>query len=134
MSKLSAFLNPVKPEEKDVYISDRFRDEDGNVVPFRIRPLMQEETDAITRKATRHVKINGVSQDQLDTSVFSRLMVLASTVNPDFSSTEMCEFYKVLDPSMVPGKMLLSGEYAKLMQEITDLSGFNVGVEDEAKN
>ena len=134
MNKLSAFLNPVKPEEKEVYISDRFRDEDGNVVPFRIRPLTQEENDALVRKARRTKTVKGVTQEYVDSSILSGATVLAATVEPDFSSKELCEAYGVLDPSMVPGKMLLSGEYAKLMQEITDLSGFNINVEDEAKN
>lgn len=134
MNKLSAFLNPVKPEEKKVYISDRFRDEDGNVVPFRIRPLTQEENDALVRKARRTKTVNGATQEYVDSSILSKATVLAATVEPDFSSKELCEAYGVLDPSMVPGKMLLSGEYAKLMQEITNLSGFNINAEDEAKN
>ena len=38
MSRLSAFLHPVPvQQEKEVVISDRFVDENGNVVPFKIR-------------------------------------------------------------------------------------------------
>ena len=60
MSKLSAFLNPAPiQEEKDVVVSKRFTDEDGNVVPFRIRSMSQEETEAITKKATIREKVNG---------------------------------------------------------------------------
>lgn len=41
----------------------------------------------------------------------------------------------MLDPLLVPGRMLLAGESAKLMREIMDLSGFNdANIEDEAKN
>ena len=44
MSKLSAFLHPItENEEKEVVISNRFRDENGNPVPFRIRALTQED-------------------------------------------------------------------------------------------
>lgn len=54
MSKLSAFLHPVTTsEEKEVVISNRFQDESGQPVPFKIRALTQEENDAITRQATR---------------------------------------------------------------------------------
>lgn len=50
MSKLSAFLHPVTTsEEKEVVISNRFQDESGQPVPFKIRALTQEENDAITR-------------------------------------------------------------------------------------
>ena len=37
MSKLSAFLHPVTTsEEKEVVISNRFQDESGQPVPFKI--------------------------------------------------------------------------------------------------
>ena len=134
MSKLSAFLSPVTPEPKEVIVSDRFRDENGDPVPFKIRPLTQEENDAIIKRSKRTRTVNGVVQEYLDNTAFSRSMVLAATVEPNFAEKELCDHYGVVDPSLVPGKMLLSGEYARLMQEITKLSGFNAPVEDEAKN
>lgn len=136
MSKLSAFLHPVTAqEEKEVVISKRFVDGQGNPVPFRIRALTQEENDRITKQATRQVKVNGQIVERLDNVDFSRRMVVAATVEPDFSSKEMCDAYGVLDPLLVPGKMLLSGEYGRLMAEITQLSGFGDDTaEDEAKN
>lgn len=134
MSKLSAFLNPVLPEEREVVISKRFVGEDGKPVPFRIRALTQEENDAITKKSKRSKLVNGQMQETLDASAFTRNMILAATVEPNFADTQLCERYGVLDPSMVPGKMLLSGEYAALVQQITDLCGFSVDLEEEVKN
>jgi hypothetical protein len=134
MSKLSAFLNPATSgEEKEIVISNRFLDENGAPVPFKIRALSQEETDAITKKATRRMKVNGQTTEMLDSVDFSHRMVVAATVEPDFTSKEICDHFGVMDPLLVPGKMLLSGEYAKLMQEISALSGFN-DLEAEVKN
>ena len=134
MSKLSTFLHPVAvSEEKEIVISKRFQDEKGNPVPFKIRALTQEENDTITKQATRRAKVNGQMVEQLDSTDFSRRMVVAATVEPDFRAKELCDAYGVLDPLMVPGKMLLSGEYAKLLRAITELSGF-VDMEDEVKN
>ena len=57
MSKLFAFLNPVHVrEEKEVVISKRFKDEEGKVVPFKIRSVTQEENDALTRQSYRKVR------------------------------------------------------------------------------
>lgn len=136
MSRLSAFLHPKQMnEEKEVFISNRFTDEKGEPVPFKIKALTQEETDAITRKATKTRKGNGQSQDYLDNVEFSRRMVVAATVEPDFSAKELCDAYGVMDPLLVPGKMLLTGEYAALLREITALSGFGAeDLEGEAKN
>lgn len=134
MSKLSAFLHPVTTsEEKEVVISNRFQDENGQPVPFKIRALTQEENDRITKQATRQTKVNGQTVEKLDSVDFSRRMVVAATVEPDFQAKELCDAYGVLDPLQVPGKMLLSGEYAKLMNAITDLSGFG-DAGDEVKN
>lgn len=134
MSKLSAFLHPVTTsEEKEVVISNRFQDENGQPVPFKIRALTQEENDRITKQATRQTKVNGQTVEKLDSVDFSRRMVVAATVEPDFQAKELCDAYGVLDPLLVPGKMLLSGEYAKLMNAITDLSGFG-DAGDEVKN
>lgn len=133
MGKLSAFLHPALAEEREVVVSERFRDEKGAVVPFKVKALTQEETDAITKAATRRVKENGQTRERLDSVDFSRRMVVAATVEPDFRDKELCEAYGVVDPLLLPGKMLLSGEYGKLMQAITDLSGFG-GEEQEVKN
>lgn len=134
MSKLSAFLHPINTiEETEIIVSNRFQDENGNPVPFKIRALTQEENDMILKQATRKVKVNGQTMEQLDKVDFSRRMVLAATVEPDFRSKELCDAYGVMDPLLVPGKMLLSGEYSKLMREITVLSGFE-DIEDDIKN
>ena len=135
MSRLSAFLHPVAScGEKEVIISNRFQDEEGNPVQFKIRALTQEENDAITKKATRQVKAGGQTVERLDSVDFSRRLVLAATVEPDFSSRELCEGYGTMDPLQVPGRMLLPGEYAKLMNEIMALSGFRDDLEGEVKN
>ena len=54
MSSLYAFLHPVAvQEEKEVFISNRFRDENGEVVPFKIRSLAQEERKSWQNRAER---------------------------------------------------------------------------------
>ena len=134
MSKLSAFLHPVTTqEEKEVVISKRFQDENGNPVPFKIRALSQDENDKLTKQATRQVRVNGQPLEKLDSADYTRRVIVAATVEPDFQSKEMCDTYGVLDPLLVPGKMLLSGEYARLGREIMALSGFEQTLEDEVK-
>lgn len=136
MSKLSAFLHPVKVSlEKEIVISDRFQDEKGNPVAFKIRSITQEENENLLKKARRVRKVNGQLQEYSDSTDYSRSMVVAATVEPDFSSKEMCEAYGVLDPNLVPGKMLLTGEYTKLLQAIVELSGLGDDfAAEEAKN
>jgi len=135
MSNLSAFLNPVNPEEtRSVVVSQRFRDGDGSPVPFVIRPITQEENERLTKLSTRTVKVNGQPVEKLDSLEYGRRMVVAATVTPDFASEEMCVKYGTRDPLEVPSKMLLIGEYARLSRAIMELSGLDDDVEGQAKN
>lgn len=138
MNDLYAFLNPASPEEeRDVIISDRFKNEDGTTAKFRIRALKQEENDALINKCRKNHKVNGQWQQYLDTTELGRRTVLMATVYPDFSNAELCKAYGVMDPLLVPGRMLKAGEYAKLLQEINNISGFDNeidSIEEQAKN
>ena len=137
MSKLSAFLHPaITGEEKEIIVSKRFLDEKGNPVKFKIKAISQAENEIITKAATKTSKVNGEMVQRLDRTEFSRRLVVAGTVEPDFSSKDMCDAYGVMDPLMVPGKMLYSGEYSMLLTEIMKLSGFNSeeDINEEAKN
>lgn len=134
MSKLSAFLNPANiQEEREVIISDRFKDDKGNLVPFKIRAMSQAENDQNVKRCTKKRKVGNQTEEYFDNIEFSRRTIVDATVEPDFRATELCEAYGVLDPLLVPGKMLRPGEYSRLMQEINELSGF-ADLEEEAKN
>ena len=136
MINLSAFLHPVTvQEEKEIVISRRFLDEDGSPAKFKIRSITQDEADALLKQSTRTVKKrDGSLERTVDDQDFNRRLIVAATLVPDFKSTELCGAYGVMDPLMVPGKMLFSGEFSNLLREILDLSGLGGSVEDEAKN
>lgn len=136
MSALQAFLKPTTMHlEQETIISERFVDENGNPVPFKIKAITQEENEALLKKARRQKKVNGQIQETHDNVAYSRSLVLAATVSPDFSNAELCNAYGVVDPNLLPGKMLFTGEYAALVQAIQELSGFkDEDIEREAKN
>lgn len=136
MDNLNAFLNPVQSAGPlEVIISRRFLGEDGKPVPFKIRPVTQEENDSLTRSSTRRIKMNGQNVEKLDTALYGRRLVVAATVEPDFRSEELCKAYNTMDPLEVPGRMLLAGEYGRLSKEIMRLSGFaEDDLEEQAKN
>lgn len=135
MSALSAFLHPaVTREEKEVIISKRFLGEDGKPVPFKIRSMTQEENAAIIKAATRQKKVNGQWQDSIDANELSARTVVEATIFPDFRSAELCERYGTKDPVQVPGKMLLAGEFSRLIDAVSKLSGFDKSLDEEAKN
>lgn len=138
MSKLFAFLNPTPVhEEKEVFISDRFKDEEGKVVPFKIRSVTQEENDALNRQSFRKVRgADGQMVKEFDLITYRRKLAVLATVFPDFTDKELCDAYGTMDATEVVPKMLRSGEFSFLIEKIGELSGFTAddATVTEAKN
>lgn len=135
MSNLNAFLHPVQGDEtREIIISNRFLGEDGRPVPFKIRALSQEENAQISKRSMRLVKGGKRGEKELDNTEYASRIIAAATVEPDFSSEALCKAYGTMDPLEVPGKMLLAGEYKRLMDAVMDLSGFRDDLEEDAKN
>ena len=82
----------------------------------------------------RPVKGGARGEKELDSGEYSSRIIVAATVEPDFSSEAVCKAYGTMDPLEVPGRMLLAGEYKRLMDAVMDLSGFRDNVEEDAKN
>ena len=130
MSKLKAFLQktPVG-KTKEVMISDRFRDDDGNTVPFVVKMISQEENEALVKLSTK--------KEKLDRALYTKRMIVACTVEPNFKDAGVCEFYGVVNPLDVPGRMLTIGEYQDLQAAILEINDLAKQAEEdveEAKN
>lgn len=137
MATLYAFLHPEPIEKtKDVIISNRFKDEDGKIVPFTIKNITQEENTALNKKCKRIETVKGMRMESFDSVKYTNMLVVACTVKPDFREADICDAYRTMDPLDVPSRMLTAGEFTKLTQEIMDLNDFDdvESLEDEAKN
>lgn len=77
---------------------------------------------------------------ELDDEKYMKLLIQACVVEPNFKDSELCAYYKTMDPLDVPGRMLSVGEYTRLAQEIREINGLLMSdeeleeVEEEAKN
>lgn len=139
MSDIKAFLlPPVMEETKEVVITNRAKGPDGKPIPFKLRRIDQETNSKLVKQAQKKKKVNGQIVTELDSARFGNLLILACVIEPDFKNSEICAYYKTVDPLEVPERMLSSGEYAKLMEEINKLNGFDddttEAIEETAKN
>ncbi|MGL5437528.1 MAG: phage tail assembly chaperone [Lachnospiraceae bacterium] len=133
MSSLSAFLSPIQAEEIEVVISERFQ-EKGVPVPWKIRPVTQEENAAIVKKYTKR---NKKGDQEFDRLTYTQELTATGVVFPDLNSDELQKAYGVMGTIKLMGKMLLVGEYGKLAQEVQRISGLEDDINDEmeeAKN
>lgn len=127
MSSLSAFLNPVEAIGKDVVISERFQ-EKGNPVPWKLCPVTQEQNAEIVKK---HTKRNKKGEQEFDRIAYSQELAAAGVVFPDLNNAELQKAYGVIGAPKLLGKMLLVGEYGKLLQEVQKISGLEDDINDD---
>ena len=129
MYKLENFLKPIKEKEyAEVVPSKRFKDSDGDYAVWKIQSISEDENDAIIKASTH----NG----ERDFDEYEENLILAAVVEPKLNDERLCKAYNCNDPSKVIKKMLLAGEYRKLVNAIFKVCAFN-NTEDifvEAKN
>ncbi|RKJ00564.1 hypothetical protein D7X87_22700 [bacterium D16-54] len=141
MGDIKAFLQPpVTDETQEVIISKRFKGEDGKPVPFVIRVIDQATNNRLLKRATKKGKTRKQSDQELDRTLYGKLLLEACVVSPNFKDADLCAYYKTNDPLDVPERMLSSGEYNRLIRAINRLNGFTdtddeyEENEEEAKN
>lgn len=137
MSALKAFLQPtVVGKTKEVIISERFKGEDGEPVPFVIQAISQERNEELSRLSRKESVVNGVVVDSLDNIAYTKRLMKECVKEPDLADSELCKYYGTMDPEDVLGKMLSIGEYNLLSEEIMKINDLKTPAEKhkEAKN
>lgn len=127
MSSLNAFLNPVEAIGKEVVISERFQ-EKGSPVSWKLCPVTQEQNAEIVKKHTRR---NKKGEQEFDRIAYSQELAAAGVVFPDLNNAELQKAYGVIGAHKLLGKMLLVGEYGKLLQEVQKISGLEDDINDD---
>ena len=107
MSSLSAFLNPIQVENKEVFVSNRFQ-EDGKPVPFIIRSISEAENKELMKKYTKKDK---KGQENFNRYEYIHELVATAVVDPDLNDTRLQEKYG-LGISKCLSNMLDMGEFA----------------------
>lgn len=130
MSSLSAFLNPIKAEEVEVVISERFQ-EKGAPVPWKLRPVTQEENAEIVKKHTKKTKKGDQEFDRIG---YSQELAASAVVFPDLNDAELQKAYGVIGITKLLGKMLLVGEFGKLSQEVQKISGLDEDINEDIED
>jgi hypothetical protein len=138
---LSFFMpgNAEEAEETTAPISKRFKDKDGNVVPFKFKPISTEEVDEIEKMSMKNVvRNNKVVGKEVDQARFMARIAVESTVYPNFKDEKFRKSYKTQDPVEIAKKVLhIAGEYSAWVNKGADINGFSDTIEDleaEAKN
>lgn len=134
MSKFVAFMknNTVNKSVKEVIISDRFKDNQGEIIPFKIKGV-SAKTESLVRNKYMIMKDG---KPDFDADGYNREFYPLCIVYPDLNDKELQDSYGVMNSGDLLEEMLLSGEYHKLIEEISKHNGYKTYTEKvkEVKN
>jgi len=137
---LQAFFaqNNASEQVEEFVVSSRFKDEKGKPIPWKIKSMTEAENEAIRKSATIVVKgKHGTKVPETKPEVYLAKLAVESVVFPDLKNAELQKSYGVLGAENLLKTMLLSGEYAALIEKVQSINGFDRDINDmveEVKN
>lgn len=136
MKTLQEFLNAnaVEGLTKEIAVSERIKDENGELYKFKIKTMTQKELDNLRAKSTTYGKGN---KKIWDNAKFNSAVVINNTIYPNFKDAENLKKLGAVTPEDYLDKVLLAGEINRLSIEIMSFSGFNQDINElieQAKN
>lgn len=140
MSNLQVFFaqNVAMETTEEFVVSNRFKDKDGNPVPWKLRSISEAENEMIRKSATKMVKgANGARVPETNPQEYLAKLAVESIIFPNLKDAELQKSYAVIGAEHLIRKMLLSGEYAALIQKVQEINGFDRDINelvDEVKN
>ncbi len=120
-------LNIVDNITHYVEISNRLKDENGNNLKFKIKPILFEDLNRLKRKAT-FIDKNG--QAIIDEGKLNALCIIEATLDPNFKDIKSLEKLNISTPEQYLNKVLLAGEIERLIKEILSISGFMQDIDE----
>lgn len=138
---MKAFLkgSAIALTEKEYVASERFVDEQGNPIPWRLRVLGTEEVEKMERNCKKKEFSKGTREYKTitDTTKLQEEMVSAAVVYPCLDDAELQESYGTVGAVATVKAMLTPGEYVDLANAVAEVSGYQAGMSDKittAKN
>ena len=134
---LSAFLkeNKIKREAYEYVASKDFVDGEGNPIPWKIRPLTNEEMDNLRDRFTKRVKnkLTQKTEEVFDKEGFTMEMATTAIEFPQLDDAQLQEAYGVVGADSLLKAMLTPGELQDLFLAVNEASDFEVGMGQKIK-
>lgn len=127
--------NAVRCSEVEYIASDRFVDEKGEPIPWRLRILTEKENNKLRNLCRKKVTDVATKQTTTETNMekYNDLLVEKCVVYPNLNDAELQESYGVVGAADLARIMLLPGEYANLILAISQANGFEQGMADKIR-
>ena len=135
MKDLSIFLKENKIKRENVFYcaSEDFKDSEGNVIRWEIKPVTTREEETIREESMDYAD----GKYRLNVNRYIEKMVAEAVVFPNLYDAKLQDSYNVKSPEALVKEILdKPGDYSRLARFVQNLNGFKSlreGIE-EAKN
>lgn len=113
-------------------ISQRFKNKEGKIIPFKFKPITTDRMDELEKLHTKPViKKNRKVGERVDQARFMAHVAVESTIYPDFKDTKLRRAYRTEDPIEIAKRILkVPGEYTNWINQASEVNGFDDTVDD----
>ncbi len=138
---LQAFLNKDKRDRKnqivEFVVSEDFKNSDGDIEPFKIKPIGFGQFSAIREQNSMTEIKNKQMIKKTNEGATTLALCAKCVVYPDLKNAELQDFYGVMSETELLDAMLTIEEITNLSNKIMEISGLNQDMnelKEEAKN
>lgn len=143
MSSFSQFMRSNKKVKENVTyaVTKSIVDENGNPVPWTLRPISSKLNEELRGECTTEIPISGkrgMYRQKVNVEKYIQKLLVASCVEPDLYNEELQQSYGVQTPEDLLLAMVdAPGEYSDFVEFVQKYNGFDTSLEDkitEVKN
>lgn len=136
---LEAFMIEEKEEIVEYVASTRFKDEQGNPIPWKLRTLTAKENDEIRKQCYKQIQVPGKRsqfKQEFDTVKYLELLAEKCIVEPNLNAVELQDYYHVMSAvDLLKEHLLKPAEYDDLVTKLQEINGYTLQeAVDEVKN
>ena len=136
---LEAFMIEEKEEVVEYIASKRFKDKEGNPIPWKLRTITAKENDELRKQCYKQIQVPGKKGQytkDYDATKYIELLAIKCIVEPNLNDAKLQDFYHVMSPAdLLKEHLLRPAEYDDLVTKIQKVNGYDLEeAVEEAKN
>lgn len=133
---LEAFMIEKKEEVIEYVASKRFKDKEGNPIPWKLKTITAKENDEIRKQCYKQVQNGRRTKSEFSTPKYLELLAIKSIIEPNLNSVELQDYYHVMSASDLLTEHLLNpAEYDDLTLKVQEINGYDLEeAVEKAKN
>lgn len=127
--------NNIKIENVKYIASDRFKDENGEVIEWELKVLDNKKVDELRNRFSSRSFVNHKEEFKFNSEDFMKVFVTEAIVFPNLTDKDLQDSYGVFSPYELLQEILTVGELTRLTEYINNLHDYKADKKvDEIKN